>query len=93
MTFNILIRARDAADMQLHLSGDIKQAEAYRTQTQQPTLILLPQDFMILSEDFREQFHHQAKTAKVGLLICPDPIMTFDADATQRLARSRILRQ
>lgn len=91
--FNVFVRARDAADLQLHLAGDLKQATDYRQQTQRPTLLLMPNDFMILPDAFREKIYQQAQTAQIGLIICPDPVLTFDADAAQKLARSRILRQ
>jgi len=93
MTFNVLIRARDAADLQLHLAADVKQADDYRQKTQQPTLVLLPNDFMVLPDSFRQKIHQQAQTAQIGLMVCPDSVLTFDAEATQKLARSRILRQ
>jgi len=93
MPFNVLVRARDAADLQLHLAGDLKQATDYRQQMQRPTLLLIPNDFMILPDAFREKIHQQAQTAQIGLMVCPDPILTFDAEAAQKLARSRILRQ
>lgn len=93
MPFNVLVRARDAADLQLHLTGDLKQAADYRQKTQQPTLLLMPNDFMVLPDAFRQEIYQQAQTAQIGLLVCPDPVLTFDAEAAQKLARSRILRQ
>lgn len=93
MPFNVLVRARDAADLQLHLAGDLKQATDYRQQTQRPTLLLIPNDFMILPDVFREKIYQQAQTAQIGLMVCPDPVLTFDTEAAQKLARSRILRQ
>ena len=93
MPFRVLVRARDGGDMRWHLKGDIKQANDLRTQYKQPTLILLPQDFMDLPPTLRQQFHQQAQEAQIGLLICPEPVMVFDKDAAQRLTRSRILRQ
>lgn len=93
MTFNVLVRARDAADMRLHLAPDIKEAESYRDQTGRPTLILLPNDFMALPDGSRQQIYQQAQNCQIGLLVCPDPVLAFDADAAQRLARSRVLRQ
>lgn len=93
MTFNVLVRARDAADLQLHLAADVRQADDYRQKTQRPTLILLPNDFMVLSDAFQQKIYQQAQTAQIGLMVCPDPVLIFDAEAAQKLARSRILRQ
>jgi hypothetical protein len=93
MPFNVLVRARETADLQLHLAGDIKLASDYRQKTQQPTMLLLPNDFMVLPDAFQQKIYQQAQTSQIGLMVCPDPVLTFDADAAQKLARSRILRQ
>lgn len=91
--FNVCVRARDAAELRFHLPGDIQQASNKRAQSGQPTLILVPNDFTSLPEYFRQQILEKTRTAKVGLLVCPESVLNFDSDAAQRLARSRILRQ
>jgi hypothetical protein len=93
MPFNVLVRARDISDQQLHLATDVKQAADYRQKTQQPTLLLLPNDFMVLPDALRQKLYQQAQTAQIGLMVCPDPVSVFDVEAAEKLARSRILRQ
>lgn len=93
MPFNVLVRARDISDLQLHLAADVKQAADYRQKTQQPTLLLLPNDFMVLPDALRQKLYQQAQTAQIGLMVCPDPVSVFDVEAAEKLARSRILRQ
>lgn len=91
--FHVFVRARDAADLQWHLKGDIQQTISHHQKTGNPTFILLPNDFHNLSSDKREKWVSMLQTGQVGLLICPDSVLTFDADAAQKLARSRVLRQ
>jgi len=93
MAFNVLIRARDAADMLLHLAADVKQAADLRLRTRRPTLLLVPRDFNALPDAARDRLLEQIRAAQIGLLVCPEEVATFDAEAAQRLARSRILRQ
>ncbi len=91
--FHVLVRARDTADMQWNLSEDIRQAANHHQQTGEPTFLLLPHDFNDLPKEIRIQFTDDARRSQVGLLICPDTVLTFDTDAANKLARSRILRQ
>lgn len=92
-SFNVLVRARDEADILLHLSEDIKHAETLRIQTQRPTFVLLPQDFFSLPHRFQEQFCGESELVGLSLLISPDSVRVFDAEAFQRLSRSQVLRR
>ncbi len=91
--FYVLVRARDVADMALHLVSDLQLAEQLRNQTGNPVFILVPNDFTALPEAFAQQILSQSEALKIRLMICPEPILTFDTDAGQQLARSRILRK
>jgi hypothetical protein len=93
ISFWVLVRARDAADILMHLQADIKLAEQLRQRTGQPTAILVPNDFMGLPSDLGKRYAAQVQAARVGLMVCPETVSTLDADAAQRLAQSRILRQ
>lgn len=91
--FHVLVRARDVADMQLHLAADMRVAGQLRAQTGQPTFVVVPQDFATLPRGVIDRLMTQAQEGGIGFLVCPETITTFDADAAQRLARSRVLRQ
>lgn len=91
--FYVLVRARDAADMLLHLESDLRLARQLRDQRGQPVFILVPNDFTTLPDGFAQRLLEQAETLKIRLMVCPETVLTFDADAAERLARSRILRK
>jgi hypothetical protein len=89
----VLIRARDPADLLLHLSRDLQFTQQARAKTGQPTFIAVPFDFVTLPEAFLQAFEAQAQQAQIKLLVCPETVQALDIDAAQRLARSRVLRQ
>ena len=91
--FYVLVRARDAADMLLHLESDLRLAQQLRDQRGQPVFILVPNDFTTLPDAFAQRLVDQAEALKIRLMVCPETVLTFDADAAERLARSRILRK
>jgi hypothetical protein len=93
-----LVRARDVTDLSLHFQHDLtiasKLAELSR---QQPVsdlvFILAPRDFEELPSDMRSHFLTDARARGVGIMVCPETTTSLDADASGRLANSRILRQ
>lgn len=91
--FYVLVRARDAADMLLHLESDLRLAQQLRDQHGQPVFLLVPNDFITLPDAFTQRLLNQAEALKIRLMVCPETVLTFDADAAERLARSRILRK
>lgn len=92
--FRVLVRARDAGDLHVHLERDIQQvAQMPAHSSGHPTFVLVPHDFTTLPESFQQQRQEQAKAAAVGLLVCPETTLTFDNDAASKLARSRVLRK
>jgi hypothetical protein len=91
--FHVLVRARDIADMHLHLESDMQLAQQLHKQTEQPTFIIVPYDFMKLSPEVNETVYSQAQSAGIGIIVCPESILNLDSDANQRLMRSRILRR
>lgn len=90
---NVLVRARDVTDMKLHLEQDLRQASQLRNESNQPTLLLLARDFLELDPEFQDHFHKLAEDEKIGLMVNPESAFTYDSEAVQKLARSRILRQ
>lgn len=93
----VLVRARDANDLALHFEHDLATAHKLAAFSQQqsvpgPVFILTPRDFQELPSDLRTRFVSAAEASGVGLIVCPETVVTLDADAAQRLASSRILR-
>lgn len=91
--FQVLVRARDVADLFLHLEEDIDVAEQVRSRSNSPTFILVPSDITLLPEELTRKISASLKRKKIELLVCPETVSTFDSDAAQRLARSRVLRK
>lgn len=89
----VFVRARDVADAQLHLAEDLQAAQAWFTRHQQPTFILVPNDFALLPQKKVDELAARAAAAHIGLMVCPETITSLDADAAERLARSRVLRK
>lgn len=92
-TFNVLIRAREAADLIYHYRKDIAAAQQFQTDTGSPTFILVPNDFESIPLKIQGDILSYMQQANIGLLVCPETTALFDTDAAQRLSRSRILRQ
>ncbi|NJP05829.1 MAG: hypothetical protein HC837_09510 [Chloroflexaceae bacterium] len=92
-TFNVLIRARDSADLFLHLTTDLKLASTLHQIRGGITGIVVPRDVFDVPEALRQQFLAQAKQQNIHFMICPEVVQSFDTDAAARLARSRLLRQ
>ena len=93
----VLVRARDANDLVLHLQQDLVIARKLAILSQQQSaassvFILTPRDFQELPSQQRAQFVKAAEASSVGLIVCPETVVTLDADAAKRLASSRILR-
>ncbi len=92
--FKVLVRARTSDDLRIHLERDIQQAAQMRTFSgEHPTFVLVPYDFARLPEPFQRRRQEQARSAGIGLLICPETTQTFDSDAAAKLAQSRVLRK
>lgn len=90
---NILIRARDSLDMKRHLFEDLSQAITLRNKTQVPTFILVPFDFQELGASDQQNILEKFNAAQIGLMVSPETTISMDAEVTQKLAQSRILRQ
>ena len=91
--FHVLVRARDAADLQSHLPMDIDLAGSHHQETGEPVFVLVPHDFQGLAQEARDRMAELARKRGVGLMVCPDTVLTFDTEAAQKLARSRVLRK
>jgi hypothetical protein len=91
--FRVLVRARDEADLRRHLEEDLLLARQSVVQTEYPAYVLVPADFGALPSAFASHFADTAKALGVGLLISPEFVSNLDAEAAQKLARSRIIRQ
>lgn len=93
-----LVRARDASDLSLHFQRDLDVASELMEQfRQRPTpdsiFVLTPRDFEELPPDVRDRLLATARDRGVGVMVCPETVVSLDTDAARRLASSRILRQ
>ena len=64
--FHVLVRARDAADLQSHLPGDIGLAGSHHQETGEPAFVLVPHDFQDLAEEKRDRMAELAQKRGVG---------------------------
>lgn len=91
----VLIRARDLAGLDRHISDDIKAASemlgsgAHHTQAG----LLVPRDFDFLADARKSELNTEAKRLGVSILVCPETAFALDVDARRRMDASRILRQ
>lgn len=90
-TFRVLIRARDVGDICLSWGEDIQASKDFAQEKQ--ALLLYAHDFLMVDSNIRENIYNKAKQYGVQLLICPETTQSLDAQALQRLERSRITRQ
>ncbi len=93
MPFHVLIRARNAADLYLHLQEDLNAAKIIQKTNKTSIFLLIPSDFHELPITWVDKMIKKFQEAKVGILVCPENTGNLDADAGQRLDKSRILRK
>ncbi|MBU1181112.1 MAG: SMI1/KNR4 family protein [Proteobacteria bacterium] len=91
--FQVLVRARDQADLRFHITADIQTAAKMKADKNAPAFLLVPRDFIDMPKDWISQIQSKAAQAGIGILVCPESANTLDVDANQRLATSRVLRQ
>jgi hypothetical protein len=93
LRFQVMIRARDAADIKRHLIYDVALAEYIRQQEGIDTFLLVPRDYYDLSNTFQKAMEEELTNRGVVLLVAPDHSMTYDQEAMKRLSRSRLVRK
>lgn len=92
----VLIRARDAANMQIHLGADFIVARQCQLKSETdagdcPVFILVPSDFYELGRT-ADEFLSIANEYQIGILVCPESMLVFIEEATRRLSSGRITR-
>jgi len=91
--FNVLVRARDSADLLLHLASDIEAGRQLRDRTGRPTFVVITRDVYELPDPLLQRILATCDETKIRLLICAESVQSLDTDAAARLARSRLLRK
>lgn len=93
----VMVRPRTSAELLLHFQEDLERAgemrETYGIEESNHFFILTPRDFMDLPEERRKDFLEEARKKKVEVMVCPETVDGLDADAMDRLNRSRVIRQ
>lgn len=91
--FRVFVRARDETDLRRHLGADLILAKQSVVETEYPAFVLIPSDFETLPSAVVSNFVREAKALGIELMIAPEFVVNLDAEAAQKLARSRIIRQ
>lgn len=91
--FNVLVRARDSADLLLHLASDIETGRQLRDHTGRPTFVVITRDVYELPDPLLQRILATCDETMIRLLVCPESVQSLDTDAAARLARSRLLRK
>ena len=93
---HVLVRARDAAGLKMHMPTDLHlarrvQQEGASQGDEASVFILVPSDFNELGLR-REELINAARAHGIGILVCPESMLTLTEDAARRLASSRVIR-
>jgi SMI1-KNR4 cell-wall len=91
--FNVLIRARDVADLLLHLNRDVDTAFDFQQSTGLQTFIVVPRDFFELPEMEVNTIIDKTKNKGIRLMVCPESAHALDREAVKKLATSRLIRK
>lgn len=92
----VLVRARDAARLKVYMHRDLLLAQQLRLAhitacDESPIFILVPADFYELGSRV-EEFINSAKSHHIGILVCPESMVTLTENAAKRLNSSRVIR-
>ena len=90
--FSFLIRARDEMDLQMRLEDDIQSAhEITKGKKTGPVFVLVPRDFVKLSESFQERVAEMLPP-DVGLMIYPDFCNALDDKVARNIHQTKAVR-
>lgn len=92
----VLLRVYNVEELPLLLGNDILLAgKISKGANSKPSsvYILVPRDFEELSQKIQDKFISDANKYKVGILICPETVMSLETDGARRLSSSRIMRE
>lgn len=91
-TLHVLLRARDAADLEMKFSTDIEVAAEMNLKTGGPVCILVPSDFRRLEPELRSKFGQTARENSVGIVICPDLVNRLNTEVVRRFEAVHLMR-
>ncbi|GEM_PF-1369472 len=91
----VLLRVYDVDELPKLLGRDIVIAsQLNKRANNKPFLyILVPRDFEELPKKVQGKLISDANKSKVGILVCPETVMSLETDGTRRLSSSRIMRE
>lgn len=91
----VLLRVYDVDELPKLLGRDIVIAsQLNKGANNKPFLyILVPRDFEELPKKVQDKLISDANKSKVGILVCPETVMSLETDGTRRLSSSRIMRE
>jgi hypothetical protein len=88
----VLVRARDDADMRMHLKQDMDTAAELARKKEGLVCVLLPRDFEKLPDEMRTSFFKEGREKGVIILECPELVWVLDKEVEKRLRDVRIMR-
>ncbi len=94
----VLVRVYDTEDLTRYLEQDIlvatKITKVANNANGKPFVyILVPRDFEELSQKLQNKLITDAEKNKVGILVCPETVVSLETDGARRLSSSRIMRE
>jgi len=91
----VLLRVYSAEELPILLGRDILLASKLNkgTNNKSSVYILVPRDFEELQKKVQDKLFGDANKYKVGILICPETVMSLETDGARRLSSSRIMRE
>jgi SUKH superfamily protein len=91
----VLLRVYDTEELPTLLRNDISLANKLINGDDNKTYvyILVPRDFEELPKQIQSSLVNQADKNKVGILICPETVISLETDGARRLSSSRIMRE
>lgn len=92
----VLLRVYNAEELPLLLGKDILLAGKLNKGANSKTpsvYILIPRDFEELPKKVQDRLFSDANKYGVGVLVCPETVMSLETDGARRLSSSRIMRE
>ncbi|TAK11334.1 MAG: SMI1/KNR4 family protein [Anaerolineae bacterium] len=94
----VLVRVHDVEDLTQYLEQDILVAAKIakipdETSSKPYVYILVPRDFEELPQKHRNKLVSAAEKNKIGILVCPETVVSLETDGARRLSSSRIMRE
>jgi len=88
----VLLRTRDAYDLEFTFEKDITEAVELRQKENVQVCILVPGDFRRLATHF-EHLRQQINDNNIGIIVCPEFIDQLDGEMQKRFESVKVMRQ